>query len=116
MVITRSKEEVFGYIREKIKTRLCNWKGKLLSPAGKEVLLMSVIIALPTYFKSCFRLSIRLCSDISSLMSKFWWGMNKEKHRAHWLRRKKLSNINAEEGGVLGFRGLENYNKALLAK
>ncbi|XP_071929649.1 uncharacterized protein [Coffea arabica] len=39
MIIGRSKKHVFKYIREKVNSRINGWKEKLLSQAGKEVLL-----------------------------------------------------------------------------
>lgn len=36
MVITRSKEQVFGFVRDKVGQRLKNWKTKSLSTVGKS--------------------------------------------------------------------------------
>lgn len=43
MVVTRTKEQVFGFIRDNIKKKLESWKQKLLSQAGKEALLKAVM-------------------------------------------------------------------------
>ncbi|GAA0166078.1 hypothetical protein LIER_40115 [Lithospermum erythrorhizon] len=40
--IGRTKKEVFRYIRLRIEERTKGWKGKLLSQAGKKVLLKSI--------------------------------------------------------------------------
>ena len=77
MVITRTKQQICGFIRDNCKRRLKQWKNKLLSAAGKEVLLKAVTMALPAYAMSCmscFKLLVRLCKDLSSMMSNFWWG------------------------------------------
>ncbi|XP_071918969.1 uncharacterized protein [Coffea arabica] len=42
MVIGKSKRQVFNYIKVKVLEKLKGWKEKLLSQAGKEVLLKSV--------------------------------------------------------------------------
>ena len=47
MVIGRSKRQVFDFIRQKTVKKLGGWKEKLLSQAGKKILLKSVILALP---------------------------------------------------------------------
>ncbi|XP_027166019.1 uncharacterized protein LOC113765985 [Coffea eugenioides] len=74
MVITRSKQQVFGYIKGSISRRMNSWKNKLLSQGGKEVLLKAVSMAMPG----------------------------------------RLAKEKKEEG--LGFKDLQNLNKALLAK
>ena len=47
-------------------------EGKLLSQAGREVLLKVVIQAIPTYTMGCFKLPIGLCNEIEVLIKKFW--------------------------------------------
>ncbi|XP_027156460.1 uncharacterized protein LOC113757300 [Coffea eugenioides] len=74
MVVTRSKHQIFGYIKDNIQHRLQKWKNKLLSAAGKEVMLKAVALALPTYTMSCFKIPKRLCKDINSTMANYWWG------------------------------------------
>ena len=72
MVITRTKDQVFGVVNENCQKRIDSWKNKFLSAAGKEVLLKAVTMAMPTYAMSCFKLSSKLCKDISSMMSRYW--------------------------------------------
>nr|XP_027122320.1 uncharacterized protein LOC113739290 [Coffea arabica] len=72
MVISRTKEQIFGFIKENIKHKLQDWRNKLLSTAGKEVLLKAVSMAMPTYAMSVFKLPRKLCKDISSLMANYW--------------------------------------------
>ncbi|KAL3521885.1 hypothetical protein ACH5RR_014719 [Cinchona calisaya] len=72
MVVTKSKEQVFGCIKECLGKRIQNWKNGLLSPTGKEIVLKLVAIALPTYTMSTFRLSKKLCKEMSRMMANFW--------------------------------------------
>ncbi|XP_027181708.1 uncharacterized protein LOC113780088 [Coffea eugenioides] len=72
MVISRTKDQIFGFIKENIKRRLQDWKNKFLNTAGKEVMLKAVSMATPTYAMSCFKLPRKLCKDISALMANFW--------------------------------------------
>lgn len=61
MLIGRTKCQMFGFIEEMIKTKLNNWKEKLLNQAGKEVLIKLVIMSLPKYTMSCYRLPTKTC-------------------------------------------------------
>ncbi|XP_071924161.1 uncharacterized mitochondrial protein AtMg00310-like [Coffea arabica] len=114
LVIGRSKRQTFDFIKQKTIDRLKGWKEKLLSQAGKEVLLKSVIMALPIYVMSCCMLPKDLCRKISSEMAKFWWGQREKEHRIHLLSWGRLADGKAERG--LGFRELHEFNLVLLAK
>ena len=71
-LIGRHKKASFNYIRERVWKKLQGWKEKLLSQAGKEILIKVVVQAIPTYTISCFKLPLELYVDIESLTRKFW--------------------------------------------
>ena len=73
-VVGRNKRVSLNYIKDRVWEKLQGWKEKLLSQAGKEVLLKTVVQAIPTFAMSCFRLPIDLCQDIEMLIRKFWSG------------------------------------------
>lgn len=64
MGIGRNKREVFSYIETKLMSWLCGWNKKVLSRAGKEVLLKSVAQALPTYSMSIYFLLLLSASTL----------------------------------------------------
>ena len=47
--VGRRKKEGFNFIKEKMWRKLQGWEGKLLSQAGREVLIKAVIQAILTY-------------------------------------------------------------------
>ncbi|XP_062171134.1 uncharacterized protein LOC133876926 [Alnus glutinosa] len=113
-LIGRSRIATFNVIKDRIWKRMNGWKEKFLSHAGKEILIKSVIQAMPTYTMSVFRLPKTLCRDINSMLGRFWWGNKENGSKMAWmawsgLGRKKLD-------GGLGYRDLVNFNTALLAK
>ena len=72
-LVGRNKRASFDQLKQKVWKRLQGWEGKLLSQAGTEVLIKSVIQAIPTYAMSCFKLPTTLCHEIEILVWKFWW-------------------------------------------
>ena len=114
MVVSRSKQQIFGFVKSNIQQRMSKWKNRFLSTAGKEIMLKSVALAMPTYTMSCFRLPSRLCKELSSLMSNYWWGEANGKNKVHWCSWRKLTR--SKNMGGLGFKDLMAFNAALLGK
>lgn len=71
-LIGSKKVEVFDYVKKKAVKCMFGWRTKFLSRAGKEVLLKSVVQAIPNYVMSIFLLPTTLCDNIEKLMNKFW--------------------------------------------
>ena len=85
-----------------------------ISQAGKEVMIKSVIQAIPTYPINIFKFPISLCSELDSLIAKFWWGKSGGDKGIHWVSRAVLGLPKSERG--MGFRSFCDFNDALLAK
>lgn len=45
----------------------------ILSRGGKEILLKTVVQAMPTFAISVFLLPLALVTELERLMNKFWW-------------------------------------------
>ena len=69
--VGRSKNGAFGYLKDRIWKRLQGWMEKLLSSGGKEILIKSVIQAIPIYSMALFKLPRGLCEHITSIVRKF---------------------------------------------
>ncbi|KAG7577946.1 Ribonuclease H-like superfamily [Arabidopsis thaliana x Arabidopsis arenosa] len=109
-----SKTQVFAFVRDRLHSRLNTWSAKFLSKGGKEILIKSVAQALPTYVMSCFLLPKAIRSKLNSAIADFWWKTRADSKGIHWIAWDKLC-TQLSEGG-LGFRTLEEFNLALLAK
>ena len=114
VVVGRNKKVSLNYIKDRVWGKLQGWKEKLLSQAGKEVLLKAVVQAIPTFAMSYFRLPIGLCQDIEMLIKKFWWGQRGDRRKIHWRKWEVLCKPKLEGG--LGFMDLCKFNEAMLAK
>lgn len=84
-LVGRSRIAAFRSIVKRVWKRLQDWKLKFLSKVGKEILLKAVVQAIPTYCMSVFRLPKTLCSEINSLMQKFWWSHKEKYKRIAWM-------------------------------
>ncbi|XP_042948615.1 uncharacterized protein LOC122281305 [Carya illinoinensis] len=113
-MVGRSKYNTFRCIKQRVWLKINNWKNNFLSHAGKEVLLKAVIQSIPTYVMSVFSLPKKLCKELAALMSKFWWGQRENENKIKWMSWAKMG-VSKNDGG-LGFRELESFNQALLAK
>jgi hypothetical protein len=84
-LIGRSRVSTFNELKGRIWKRIHGWQERFLTHAGKEILLKSVIQALPTYTMSVFRLPKTLNKEINSIMDKFWWGHMENTHKIPWM-------------------------------
>ena len=83
MVGGKNKVSTFKDLRERIAKRVTRWKEKFISKARREVLIKTVAQAIPTYSMSLFQLPKTLCSDINSIMEKYWWGQTSNENKIH---------------------------------
>ncbi|CAL1353160.1 unnamed protein product [Linum trigynum] len=113
-VVGRSKKVVFAYIKERIRDRIQGWKGRMISTAGKDVLIKAVALAQGNFVMSVFKLPASLIREINSVISNYWWGDSGGKNRIHWKNWRFMGKERAVGG--MGLRELEAFNKALLVK
>ena len=75
---------MFGHVREILWKTLHGWNSKILSTAGKEVLIKAVAQALPTYTMEVFQVPQSLCHELSAMIARYWWG-KEGKRGIHWM-------------------------------
>ncbi|XP_019184368.1 PREDICTED: uncharacterized protein LOC109179318 [Ipomoea nil] len=111
--IGRHKKAVFAYVEDKIRQRIGSWNKKLLSQAGKEILLKTVAQSMPTFSMSVFLLPVSVCTTIEMTMNRYWWDSGTDR-RIHWKAWDNLC-VPKKYGG-LGFKDLRAFNLAMLGK
>lgn len=75
---------MFAWVLAKVDRKLEGWKEKMISKAGKEILVKTVVQALPQYAMSIFKVPISIWRAIEQRISSFWWKQNKAKNGIHW--------------------------------
>ncbi|XP_019167878.1 PREDICTED: uncharacterized protein LOC109163584 [Ipomoea nil] len=113
-VVGRNRRAVFAYVEQKLRQRFGSLNKRLLSKAGKEVLLKSVAQAMPTYTMSIFLLPTSLCISLERLMNRYWWGRSGDDGSIHWLAWDRM--CKSKKFGGMGFKRLHEFNLALLGK
>lgn len=70
--IGRERKACFTNVKEQIWARMQGWKEKLLSQAGKEIMIEAVVQSIPAYSMSVFKLPMSLCKEIETMIRRFW--------------------------------------------
>ena len=55
VIVGRMKRQEFRAIKDRIWAMIRGWKGKLLSHAGKAILIQAVAQAIPLHYMSCYK-------------------------------------------------------------
>jgi hypothetical protein len=113
-MIGRKKKAIFAYIKDRIWKRINSWRGRALSRAGKEIMIKSVLQAIPSYVMGVYLLPDSTIKEIERMMNSFWWGGGGDSKGIRWLAWDRLASPKSHGG--LGFRDLHSFNLAMIAK
>ena len=114
-MIGRDRIAIFAYIKDRVWQHINSWSSKCLSKAGREVMIKSVLQAIPSYVISLSQLPTTLVTAIERMMNKFWWGHGRTSHRGiNWLSWEKL--LMHKTHGGMGFNDLSAFNLAMFGK
>ncbi|KAM6545103.1 hypothetical protein CsatB_025839 [Cannabis sativa] len=116
-IVGRNKNAVLGFLKERMKKRITSWEGRFLSRAGKEVLIKTVVQALPSYAMNVFLFPIGTCKELERMMASFWWKSNNSNSNGSgitWMSWDRMTKHKFDGG--MGFRSLRDFNLAMLGK
>lgn len=66
------------FILDRIRARLAGWKGKLMTIAGRQVLVRCVLSPLPTFAISVLKVPKRFFKDVDKTRRRFLWAQDEE--------------------------------------
>ena len=109
-----SKVQVFGFVQERLNKRVNVWTFRYFTKGGKEVIIKSVVTALPNHVMSVYRLPKATVKKLTSAVAQFWWSPGESTKGMHWKSWDKL--CLPKDNGGLGFKDLMDFNTAMLGK
>lgn len=84
-VAGKDKRKLFRGLYDRVWQRVQGWEGRLLSKAGKEILIKAVTQAIPIYTMIVFQLPIGTCKEMNRWIEGFWWGKSTGRG-IHWRK------------------------------
>ncbi|XP_060211780.1 uncharacterized protein LOC132639344 [Lycium barbarum] len=111
---SRKRKVYYNDLIKRVKDRLQNWKGRLLSFGGKSVLINSVLQSMPMYLLSAMEPTKYTVNELHKIFARFYWSNKEEGKSRHWSAWLKVC-VPKQEGG-LGFRSIFDVSKALFTK
>ena len=109
-----SKILVFSFVLDRLKNRVNGWTFRFFTKGGKEVIIKSVVTALPNHVMSCYRLHKATVKKLTSPVAKLWWNPGGSTSGKHWKSWDKVC-VDMDDGG-LRFKDITDFNTAMLAK
>nr|KAJ0219586.1 hypothetical protein LSAT_V11C300119750 [Lactuca sativa] len=94
-----SRVSSWDVIVDRFCKRLSKWKVKMLSIGGRLTLVKSVLGNLGIYFFSLFHMLVTVCHLLESLRARFFWGMEEDQRRIHWVKWDIILN-SRDKGGL----------------
>ena len=65
-------EKLFAFLKEKLQSQINGWTWRWLSRGGKEVMIKSIFLVLPTYVMSILLVLLETCENLANDILQFW--------------------------------------------
>ncbi|KAL5726650.1 hypothetical protein ACHQM5_009673 [Ranunculus cassubicifolius] len=73
IMLGKNKSDTFQYLVEKMQKRVSGRKAKVLSLAGRNVLINTVAKSIHVYAMSTYKLPVSICDKLENICRDFWW-------------------------------------------
>lgn len=104
----------FQQIFNQIEERTCGWQSKLLSDAGRLVLIKHVQCSIHIHILSATNV-VNIClKRIDTILANFFWGKSDYGKKKHWMNWSNL--CLPTDAGRLGLHNLRDIRRAFILK
>ena len=103
----------YNFVIERVQDKLVGWKARVLSLAGKRVLINSASTPIVEYYMQCCALLAKVCKPVDKLHRDFLWVSTEEKRKLHLVNWNTV--ILPRDRGGLGMVEMQPRNEAYLA-
>ncbi|OMO53937.1 reverse transcriptase [Corchorus capsularis] len=89
IIHTKVTRSTYSYVIDRVLKKLANWKGKVLSYAGRRTLIQSSLSSIPVYTMQTALLLVSVCEKLDQVSRNFLWGgdvENSHNHLVNWDR------------------------------
>ncbi|KAJ4969222.1 hypothetical protein NE237_015923 [Protea cynaroides] len=114
LLASRLSHKDCGPIIEKIQSSIEGWKCRLLSYAGRALLISAVLQGTLIYWSGIYGLPKKTIKTIDSLLARFLWSGASLSKKAHFISWEKVCRPRNEGG--LGIRWIVDINRAGILK
>ncbi|KAJ6824209.1 uncharacterized protein M6B38_102735 [Iris pallida] len=97
---------MFGYLLDKICSKLTGWQNKILSPGGKLVLIKNILSSIPMYTLAACCPPRAVLRTIERMFAAFFWGSKDGVAKRSWLAWRFVTRTMSEGG--LGIKCLND--------
>ncbi|KAG9444362.1 hypothetical protein H6P81_015702 [Aristolochia fimbriata] len=111
---SRIIQSIWSPVMEKVHKHLSLWKGKLLSTAGRLILIKACLYGIPAHYLSFMHCPVSVAKELERLFRRFLWRGSSEDFKYHLVNWKKVC-LPKDMGG-LGIRKVSAVNKAFMLK
>lgn len=114
LIPSKWKSSHLSMILDKLECKLAGWRGRLLSYAGRLILIKHVLSSIPLFLCSALPLPQSFFIPILQVFARFFLGQTEFGNRVHWVAWSSICRP-TEEGG-LGIRDLRETNVSFMCK
>jgi len=99
---------------EQLRNRLNSWGTKYVSLGGRITLLNSVLNAIPIFFLSFMKISVKVLKMVTRIQREFLWVGVRGGRKLCWVNWKRICQPKSKGG--LGVKDVKRVNLSLMAK